>query len=299
MSDRVQLRHFDYLLPIGSLAAGASARALTLQLDNDSSFILRSRAVHIKAPTSDRNREQSDLINYFDRFTGPDNNYFSQAVTRFSSQNPDFGQFGSPLIVRPPVIYPPGGVIQIDVTNNDSHDYTGLEVYFRGSKMFAPGILPCLTYPEKFSALQFYYPQQVTAVAKLDNRPDNVLTVDADADTVLRSLTIGSFGGLTSPAKLNKYYQVYIHLKDQDGRFYSNLPVHVDTCFGAMGSIVQGQNAPFRTGPYHPPLFTPEIYIPANRTFQYNVTRDDSSFAQALHAVDLQLCFQGVKVYRQ
>ena len=47
MSDTFQFRHFDYVLPIASLAAGEQKR-LPLQIDTDSSFILRGRALHIR-----------------------------------------------------------------------------------------------------------------------------------------------------------------------------------------------------------------------------------------------------------
>src|SRR5262249_25039329 len=72
-------------------------------------------------------------------------------------ENPTFGQYGSPLPVRPPMIYPPGGTIQANIQNDGDVDLDGLELYFRGSKIFQPGILPCLTYPDKFSTNWYTY----------------------------------------------------------------------------------------------------------------------------------------------
>ena len=292
--DKFQLRHFDYMLPVGTLAAGQRINALVLNLDTDSSFILRGRAAHCQSATP-MFAGQVGLFNLLDRYTGPDEEYLAQDVTRFSNENLFMGQYGSPLPVRPPVIYPPGGVIVVDAYNDGANPIAGLELYFRGSKIFAPGVLECHTYPEKMSSNPYTYNQLISQLAVSETRPNTVKNIQPDADFVLRAMTIGS---MSPAARGPQYFQVWVTVRDWDGRAYSNLPVHVDACFGACGSLPNnGSGAMLASlvGPYHPPLFTPEIYIPASRQLILDFQRNDA-FVQGA-AVDLRVAMIGAKVY--
>lgn len=294
--DKFQLRHFDYVLQVPALAAGQRINALVLNLDTDSSFVLRGRAAHCQSATP-MFAGQVGLFSLFDRYTGPDEEYLSQDVTRFSNENIFMGQYGSPLPVRPPVIYPPGGVIVVDAFNNGANPINALELYFRGSKIFAPGVLECHTYPEKMSSNPYIYNQLIQALGVSESRPNTIKNIQPDADFVLRAMTIGSM----NPAAqgLSQYYQVWLTLRDWDGRPYSNLPVHVDACFGACGSLPNnGSGAMLATdvGPYHPPLFIPEIYVPASRQLILDFVRNDAFVAGAA-AVDMRVAMIGSKVY--
>lgn len=293
-----QKRHQDYLLSIGTLAAGQSIEQIPLQLDMDADFMLTSRAVHIQSFTAGAAGQQP-LVNYFDRIAGPDGGqYLSQSVTRFSNENPDFGQFGSPLPLRPPVIYPRGGNIMVDVANNGPTDFSGLEVYLRGYKVYAPGVLPCNVMPATCSPLPFIYPGLVSQLGQQANSYQNKMQVKNDADFILRSLSIGS---MNTANALAQYYQLYIWLYDQNGKYYSNQPVHVDACFGAYGSIGSAQVPTFRTGNFHPPLLTPEIYVPANAFLYYDLYRMDNykNGPGGLSPVDVNLSFSGMKVFHR
>jgi hypothetical protein len=284
------------------LTAGSKA-LVSITLETDSSFMLRSRAIHIQSTTA-RLAGQSTLNAYLDQYTGPDGEYLSQGLTRFSNENETFGQYGSPLPVRPPMIYPPGGTIQLNIQNDGLTDFAGLEIYFRGSKLFAPGVLPCLTYPDKFSTNWYIYngprPNSPTlTMSQKSKLPDNILQIQGDSDFVLRALSIGSMAPVNDATQT--YRQVWITLRDGDGRAYSNLPVHVDVCYGALGSLAFGGGSGAAiskdVGPYHPPLFTPEIYIPANRFLFYDLVRDDTFAGGPAGNVNMQLAFQGAKVY--
>lgn len=293
----VQLRHFDYLLSVGTIPAGQSIKQIPLVLDYDADFVLRSRVVHCQSLVAGL-PGQSALANYFDRITGPDSGeYLSQSVVRFQNENQDYGQYGSPLPVRPPVIYPRGGTIMLDVQNTGNSDLSGVEVYFRGSKMYAPGVLPCYTYPENCSPFPFIYGGAVR-IGQQAQLTNNQVLVKNESDFVCRSLTIGS---MNLSNALAQYFQLYIQLRDQDNRPYSNLPVHVDACFGAFGSIVTAQQPTTRTGPYHPGLLTPEIYIPANNFLYYDMYRRDNykNGPGGLSPVDARLAFNGMKVYHR
>jgi hypothetical protein len=302
MSD-FQLRHFDYMLAVGTLAAN-SQKLVSLTLDQDSSFIMRGRALHIQSSTP-RITGQANLTHYLDQITGPDGEYLSQDLTRFSNECETFGQYGNPLPVRPAMIYPPGGAIQANIKNDGNTDLNGLELYFRGQKLFQPGILPCHTYPERFSTNWFIYngprpgnvvPTPGVSMAQKSQSLNNLMQVQGDSDFVLRSLAVGS---MESSLESGQYLQLWIQLKDEDGRQYSNVPVHVDVCFGALGSlpfVFPGGSIGTDTGPYHPGLLTPEIYVPANRFLLYDLVRDDS-FASGPTVSTIRLAFQGAKVY--
>lgn len=308
----VQLRHFDYVLQLGTLPAGESILAAPLQLDLDADFILRGRAVHYQSFTPGL-AGQAALTNYFDRITGPDSGeYLSQALLRFANECPTFGQYGNPLPVRQPIIYPRGGQITVDVQNQGDTDLTNLMLYFRGQKIYRPGQLDCYTYPDKCSTLPFIYPgysysmnsagsqfrNNFVTLAQDQQILLNKLDIANDADFVLRQLTIGSMN-LDNP--LSQYYQCFIQLRDSNEKAYSNLPVHVDVCFGAFGSVTS-QSAPgTSTGPYHPGLLTPEIYIPANGWLYYDLYRQDNYIlgAGGLAPVNLYLAFGGSKVFHR
>jgi hypothetical protein len=290
----------------------------TLTLDNDAGFILRGRAVHTMPRTGgfrpNPNPNSGLLAGYFDRFTGPDSEYTAQQAVRFSNENADLGQFGQFLPVRQPVYYPPGGAIQVEVTNNDpSFDYLGLEVYFRGSKVYQPGILPCLTYPAgKISTEPFILGGLVAGLPITGTMLNNICQAQSDSDMVIRAINIGSWGVADQSGANNQpqYFQLYVQFKDSTGKTYSNLPVHVDVCFGGMGSILSPmtflpQTVPSLYGPYHPPLLLPEIYLPANQILYYDLYRQDGAPISGIYSpgtlqpVDVLLAFQGMKVYRQ
>lgn len=293
-----QLRTFIYALPVGTLAAGEIRREVELKMDLDSEFILRSRAVHYASLTPGL-AGQSALVDYFDRYTASDTgDYLGDALLRLANECPDFGQYGSPLPLRPPVRYPRGASLLADVQNQGETDYTDLVLYFIGQKVFQPGVLPCNVQPANASPFPFIYSRSVS-IGQQQNLLNNKLDVLNDADFIIRSLTIGSMNISDS---LSQYYEMFILLKDQDSRPYSNIPVHVDACYGAFGSIVGVSQQPtFRTGPYHPGLIAPEIYQPANTFLYYDLYRRDNYINGPgfLSTVDLKLAFNGMKVFHR
>lgn len=297
--ETVQLRHYDYKLVIGTLAAGKSRTAVPLNLETDSSFILRGRMVHYRSSVAQLPGQMTNLANYWDRYTGPDLEYLSQSVTRFSYECPTMGQMGSPLPVRPPVIYPPGGVILVDVYNSGAVDLPGLTLIFRGQKIFQPGVLHGATYPERMQTIPYTYMSAALALGVSESRSNLIRNVLGDADFVVRSLSIGSCN--PTAGQPSQYYQILITLRDSDGRAYSNLPVHVDAAYGACGSLPAGGSGAdlpgnVAVGPWHPSLITPEIYVRRNDFLYYDLVRNDA-FVGGLGNVDLQLAFNGAKVY--
>lgn len=287
MADKFQFRYFDYVLRIPSLPANSGVLRYPLTLDTDSSFILRGRAVHTKlTERATLESQQTALAGYLDRFTGPDQDDLADGLTRFSTQSQMLGQFGLPLPVRPPMVYPAGSTIYVDVQNDGADALTNLEVYFRGQKIFAPGTLPCKTYPPSCFARPYWFPKTVNlTIAQISL--NNILQVNPYADFVLRTLAVGSFD------LVNSYRELQIQLRDMDGRAYSNLPVNVETCFGAYGSVIPPQLANLASGNNLPPLAAPEIYIPATQLLVYDLYRDDAGGG----TVDVRLAFGGAQVW--
>jgi len=307
--DAVQLRHQDYLLSLGTLIPGQIVTR-DLTLDTDAGFILRGRALHV-APTA-ANPTQALLANYFDTFSGPDREFLAQQPMRFQNENADFGQFGQFLPVRQPIYYPPGGTIQLQAVNNGTTNLTGVEVYFRGSKVYRPGILPCLVIPQgNVSTLPFILNKLNSQVPVQSQTLNNQVQAQSDSDFIIRAINAGAWELADESGANNQaqYLQLYVQLKDQLGKVYSNQPVHLDTCFGALGSILSPmtflpQTVPSRYGPYHPPLLLPEIYLPANNVLYYDLYRNDGSISGiyapgTLQPVDVRFAFQGMKVFRQ
>jgi hypothetical protein len=148
------------------------------------------------------------------------------------------------------------------------------------------------------SSNPYIYNLLISQLGVSETRPNTVKNIQNDADFVLRAMTIGSLN--PDQGGFEQYYQVWVTLRDWDGRPYSNLPVHVDACFGACGSLPNdGSGAELATvvGPYHPPLLTPEIYVPATRQLLFDFSRNDAFIQGA--AVDIRVAMIGAKVYQQ
>ena len=156
-------RHHDYVLGpnqdgrLASVAAGQTITGVELHLDTDAPFLLRSRAMRVAYDTEGFN--QHALSSLLARWAGPNRDYRSQDLIRQALLGPYFGQIGNPIPVWPPVTYPRGGTILVDLRNDGTTALTNLTFYFRGVKLFAPGAVKSYEYPPTFSVLPFDYPQ--------------------------------------------------------------------------------------------------------------------------------------------
>jgi len=234
------------------------------------------------------------------------------------------GRGGAWKAVRPWLPYPAQSVINVDVFNaSTTTALTGLQLYFVGCKQFPPG-QPFTTYPDKCSLLDFtqshYSRDPVTGqngvlgglLGVNDERLLVPINVPSDADFVLRSGQAGidgtyypatSYGSVT-PVPF--YSEVFVTLRDQKLKAYSNAPVHIDWLFGnslrAPGIDLNWAGYPnqeaFLVGNFHPGLIVPEIYIPANEALYYDVHRNDSAYAGAV-PINLNIAFRGSKVFRR
>lgn len=310
-------RHHDYVLGpnqdkrLASVAAGA-AFSLSMYIDTDAPFALRSRAMRV---SYDANRLQSYLNSLLLRWAGPDRNFFSQDLVRQSLLGPYFGQLGNPIPVYPQVVYPRGAEIRVDILNDGTHALTNLTLYFRGVKLFAPGAVKSYEYPANVGLLPYIYPQGrhsntdgttlVRNVAVTQGPLRQTFACKSDADFVLRAGQAGlPFSSVLSANPVN---EVFVTLLDEDEKPYSNDAVHIDVLFGnsafpatyypygASGAV---SVTPVGTGPNSPGLFYPEIYVPKNHLMYMDVSRADVAYAGAV-AVDLPIQFIGQKVFQK
>jgi hypothetical protein len=159
------------------------------------------------------------------------------------------------------------------------------------------------------------------------------IRIQTDADFVLRSGQAGIYG----VQALNYFYQeLFVLLMDAAKKPYMNAPVHIDWLFGGGHQSVVSTSGDFYlpndsesifaslpglttgiipgqvplAGNWHPGLIYPEIYVPANTEFYFNLYRNDAGFTTAYQPgdvtvpivpapVNLHIAFNGSKVFKR
>lgn len=291
-------RHQDYQLTIPIVPPGG-LEDLPLKLDTDAPFALRL--------VRSRNLGLSGF-----RFETPRRQWQSSGLTTDLIPQAPGATLANPQpsrgrIIYPELVYPLGATIVCSVGNNTGSNLTNVKLLFRGSKLFPDGAIPSPTYPAKMSVLPFIYPpseliiENVPAVTAPPIR--NVqLRNKTDADFVFRygvcdPFTLGINGGVFNPFN---YTELYVTLRDEGYKAYSNEPIHVNDLFG------QGQPYPFQTSVaglpvnddsvvFLPNLFSPEIYILRDHSIYFDIFRNDPGSGP----VDLHFRFQGSKVFQR
>lgn len=297
-----QERHQDYVYTAPTLPGGALITD-QFRLDPDAPFLLRGLAARIPYTA---NGTQDGLQYVSMRYSGPQQDYKADVPIPLALQMPYYGQVGNPLGRYPQVRYPGSGIISIDLINNGAAPLVGLQLFFRGVKLFQPGIVSNYTYPAQFARppLPYIYslahPNTVIPLLGVtETRLNQIWTCDNDADFVLRG---GQAGGRAFVAST---YEVFLTFKDERGKPYSNAPVHADVLFGRYGGVFPAAFPcgptpnflnPVGPGPSNPGLFFPEIYVPRQHILYYDVSRDDSGHA-GMVAVDYPVSLIGMKVW--
>jgi hypothetical protein len=217
------------------------------------------------------------------------------------------GQLGNPLPLHRQLLYPARSTFFVDLLNNGSATLTNLTFYFRGVKLFPPGIRRMYPYPPKISTLNYTYVRGQSPASNTTqfNIPTSTPTngtrfqfqVVSDGDFVLRSIQAG-------PTASNLSWEVFMRLKDSDDYPYSNDFVHMDVLAGnATGPATYPTGtasfqAAIGPGPSLPGIFYPEIYIPNQQYLIYEILRTDASFvAQGAVSQDFPISFMGSKVF--
>jgi hypothetical protein len=278
-------RHQDYITPLVTVPPGGVLQ-VPLQLDTDAPFALRlvrSRGIGLNGW----------------RFTNPRQAYQSNYLRTdwIVPVQPDTIAYPSRgSVIYPEMVYAPGSTILYDIGNATDSPITG-QLLFRGSKLYKDGSLWVPTYPERMSPFPAIYQVVVPSVGLTSTILNNQLQIKNDADFVFMCGACDPFT-LTPDASADafQFSNVYVQLRDEQKKAYSNAPIHVNDLFG------QGLPVPFQTGSndddqvlFTPGLMTPEIYLPARHNFYFDVYRSDTSGA----SVDLYFRFIGLKVFQR
>lgn len=296
-------RHHDYLLRVPSVPA-SGLTDVPLQLDTDAPFALRlvrSRNLH-------QSLERGGSVISGWRFQTPRRQYQSSDLRTDLVADPVRGLINPTrgVVIYPQMIYPPGAQIVVDIGNNTGATITDAQLLFRGSKLFADGAIDAPTYPPRLAALPFTYQTIVRQVTAAETRTDLQLRVINDADFAYRCGVCDPFGLLvdgqaTSTFLVNvpQFQELYIQLKDEARKFYSNVPIHVNDLFG-QAQPVNAPNGNDQSVAFFPGLLTPEIYIPRDHSLYFDVHRADNPANPTTgNPVDLFFRFVGAKVFAQ
>lgn len=312
MTPALQHRHYDYVLGpnqdarLTSVQPGANLEEILLVTDDDAPFMLTGRAV--RCAYTEANPTQSPLQGLKTKWTGPLRDFRQQGYVLESLQMAYFGQFGNPKPIVPAITYPARSVLRLDLKHTGTIAITNLTFFFRGFKLFPKGTVPAYTYPArpaKMASQTFSYPVFVSQLGVSEIRPNQTFTVKGDADFVLR----GGQGFIPSlpAADGSTLAEVFIRLKDFNKQPYSSDYMPFDVLFGcgqfpavipvgppALTTIIN----PFGTGPSHPGLFYPELYLPAQHQLIYDLQRSDGvGGGSGNMAQDFQFNFIGGKVF--
>lgn len=265
------------------VAAGQTIERVNLKIDLDAPFVLRRRAL---GPLT------ADLASLKTKWTGPNSDYRSELILE-SLRMPYFGQNGSPTKVSPEIVYPPGGTLTLDLQNTSANPIANLTFYWIGVNRYPWGTRPAPTYAAAFRGEPFAQPFLAAAMGAPEIRLNRPYTAKSDGDWVIRAGQAGQVGiiggvdGGFQPGVLVPTVAMSVVLKDWDGLPYMNDWVDINVLFG-MGRLA------FGTGPGHPGIVYPEIYLPA----QHQLLLDVQQSAAGLVGVDLIINFIGAKVFK-
>jgi hypothetical protein len=95
----------------------------------------------------------------------------------------------------------------------------------------------------------------------------------------------------------NNYNEVYVMIRDEARKAYSNEPIHINDVFGQQN--VAPTNANDEPVAFLPGLTTPQIYIERNASIYFDVFRNDDPIVFYSGPVDIHVRFQGWKVFHR
>ena len=317
---RFQERHQDYVimppiagLPVGpnqdarlaSIAPGQLVTNIELVTDPDAPFLRRGRAYRVSYNTL-ASRTQVGLQNVAMRYSGPNADFRSAVPVPQGLQMPYGGQSAAWKPVYPQIFYPASSVILVDVLNTGSTTLTNLMLYFRGVKLYPWNTNPGYTYPAKCAMLPYVYPIQAPSVSNPYGSIQALPTAAAillntwqnqpDSGFALRALQAGPS---YSPFAL----EVFLTLRDENRKGFSNQPIHFEVLCGPSGGNYQtgagGSITAIGTGNSAPGILYPEIYIPPYHQLYYDIYRLDSGYAGAATIPNFPVNLIGARVYER
>lgn len=294
-------RHQDFQLTVPSLPAGGLT-SVGLQLDTDAPMLVRL----VKSRNLGLNGWNFQTPRRVYHANGLQTDWITPTIA---------GQGAFPsrgTIISPEMVFPPGSQIVCDLGNATGAPITNARLLFRGSKLYREGAIMAPTFPERMAVLPFTYPLVVKGVGLSGSQNSvklsNPLQIANDADFAVLAMVCDPYainkdggpvsipprqlGGVTA---LPQFTEVYVQIRDEARKAYSNEPIHVNDLFG------QGLPTPAGSGTdndlvlFTPGLTTPMIYIPADHAIYLDVFRFDTLGTP----VDLHFRFIGLKVFEQ
>lgn len=277
-------RHQDYQLTIASVPVGG-VRRVPLKLDTDAPFALRlvrSRNIGLNGWlfTNPHGADQSNALR-------------TDWIVPVSPTQGAYPSRGS--IIYEEMVYPPGATINVSVGNSTGEPITNARLLFRGSKLFKDGSLWSPSYPERMSVLPSTYQVVVPQLGLTETRRDNQLLIQNDADFVYRYGVADAFSLTSQEAAAFQFSELYVQLKDEQRKTYSNEPIHINDVFGVGVPVPYGTGSNDDSVLFTPGLITPEIYIPRRHALYFDLFRNDASGL----AIDLYVRFGGMKVFER
>jgi hypothetical protein len=281
-------RFQQYQLTVPTVPVGGLTD-LAIQLDTDAPFLARS----VKSRNLGLSGWNFQDAHRTNQSSGLRTDVIPQPPGGLPSPQPSRGS-----IVYPQAFYPIGGVIVCSVGNNTNAPLQNVKLTFTGSKLYADGAIPSFDYPSDMSVFPTVYPLTVKGVQPVSLTQQVPLTIDNDADVMLRGAVCDPFTISTDGGPFNgfNYSEVYITLRDQHMKPFSNEPIHINDIFG------QGQPAGFQSAGannddvlFLPNLFTPEIPVRRRYQIYMDILRNDVGGGP----VDLNFRFFGCKVFQR
>jgi hypothetical protein len=312
MTPQFQERHQDYVINstmdsrLASIAPGQLITNIELQMDVDAPFLLRGRAYRVQYNTA-ASHTQVGIQNVSLRFSGPTQDFRSAVPVPQGLQMAYGGQSAAWKPVYPEIYYPANSTMLVDVLNTSpSATLTNLSLYFRGVKLFPWGVNPGYTYPSKCALANWVYPivqpsttnpyGTIQTLAVTDPRLLLTWQNQPDTDFVLRALQAG-------PSYAPFGFEVFITLRDENRKAFSNQPVHFEVLCGPSTGNYQtgasGSIGAIGTGNSAPGIIYPEIYVPAQHLLYYDITRSDGSITGAASIPNFPVNLIGCKVYQR
>jgi len=291
---------------LASVAPGTLISGIRFQLDPDAPFLLRGRCYRVSYDSID-SHTQMGVESVAFRLAGPDQDYRSMQLVPQNLVMPYGGQSAAWKPVYPQIFYPARATLTFDVQNlSATETLSNLVFYFLGVKLFDFGQNPAYTYPERIRATQYAYganyssppnPNNPTAAIQnllpADSRLLQILQIKNDADFVARTIQAG-------PSYAPLALEVFITLRDENRKAYSNLPVHFEVLAGpSTGNYLTGGGSipAIGTGNSLAGVLFPELYLPANHILYYDIYRQDSGYAGAETIPDFPITLLGSRVY--
>lgn len=277
-------RHQDYLITVPSVPVGGVTQQ-PIKLDTDAPFALRLV----------RSRNIENTANAFLngwRFTTPRQAYQSNALRSDWVAPVEQGGTvypGRGSIVFPELIYQPGSTINVDIGNLTDGALTNAQLLFRGSKIYSDASRRVPTYPPKCSLERADYQVVVKGVPQSGQVLNVQFQVKNDADFVYQYGAVDAWDAATGETQ--DYTNLFVQLKDESGKFFSNAPIHANDLFGlGFGTTSQDDLMLWTPG-----LVSPEIYIPRRHSIYFDIYRTDVSGG----SIDLYFRFCGWKVFER